>query len=206
MDRKEDGHRIRSRTKWMKSKYRMNKYLFSSIKERPTRGLITKVYDDDDDTVVFLSADLARVCNFLYSKLYTKSTPDEQRRECCVELLRYVSSVISLMAQTVWEAPIMKEELTNTIQALAKGKSPRPNGLTADFFKAYWSFMNANFTSMVHISFAHSRFPRGVTHGLITLLFRDGDQLRLINWQPTVLHNHAFKFFAKASKCAFTHC
>lgn len=46
-----------------------------------------------------------------------------------------------------------------------------------------------NFTSMVNISFAHSRFPRGVMHGLITLLFRDEDRLRLINWQPIILHN-----------------
>lgn len=83
----------------MKSTKRMNKYLFYSMKKRPTRSLVTKVYDDDDDTVVSSSADLARVCNILYSKLCTKSTPCEQRRECCVELIRYVSSVILRMAQ-----------------------------------------------------------------------------------------------------------
>ena len=64
--RKEDGRRIRSRTRWMKSRDRMNKCFFPLVKERPTVGLITKLYDEDD-TFVSLRAYLAMVCNTLYS-------------------------------------------------------------------------------------------------------------------------------------------
>ena len=64
--RKEDGRRIRSRTRWMKSGDRMNKYFFPLVKERPMVGLITKLYDEDD-TFVSLRAYLAMVCNTLYS-------------------------------------------------------------------------------------------------------------------------------------------
>ena len=60
MDRKEDGHRIRSRMKWMKSRDRMNKYLFSSVKGHPIGGLIMELYDEDD-TFVSSSANLGQV-------------------------------------------------------------------------------------------------------------------------------------------------
>lgn len=63
MDMKKDGHRIWSKTKWMKSGDRMNKYFFFSIKER-LEGLnfITELYDEDD-AIVFISMDLGYVCN-----------------------------------------------------------------------------------------------------------------------------------------------
>lgn len=50
-DMKEKGRRIRSRTKWMRSGNRMNKYIFSFVKERPPEGLITKLYEEDDIVV-----------------------------------------------------------------------------------------------------------------------------------------------------------
>jgi hypothetical protein len=52
------------------------------------------------------------------------------------------------------EAPLTEEELTNVVQALAKGKSPGPDGLPAEFFQSYWSFMSDNFTRMVNESLA----------------------------------------------------
>lgn len=92
----------------------------------------------------------------------------------------------------------MKEELTSVVQALAKGKSPSPNGLTAYFIKAYWSFMSVDFTTMVNTSLALGRFPTCVMRGIITLLFKNGDQLQLTNWRLIMLLNTTCKDFAKA--------
>lgn len=58
--KKEDGRKIQSRTRWMQSRDRMNRHFFSSVKEPPAGGLITKLYDEDN-VVVFSSADLARI-------------------------------------------------------------------------------------------------------------------------------------------------
>lgn len=59
MDKKEDRCRIQSRTKWMKSGDRMNKFFFSLVKESPMGGLITKL-DDQHDTMIMSIANLAR--------------------------------------------------------------------------------------------------------------------------------------------------
>ena len=76
-NRKEGRRKIWSRTKWMKLGDWMNKYLFSLVKERPAGGLIIELYDDETN-VVSSSADLARMCDTLYSKLYAKHVPDGQ--------------------------------------------------------------------------------------------------------------------------------
>jgi hypothetical protein len=55
----------------------MNKYLFFLVKERPAEGLIIELYDDETN-VLSSSADLARMCDALYSKLYAKPIPDGQ--------------------------------------------------------------------------------------------------------------------------------
>lgn len=84
-EKKEERRQIRSRTSWMQSGDRMNKYFFSSVKERPASGLITELFDEDN-TTISSSADLARVCNSLYSNLYVWPVMDEHntstRKRC----------------------------------------------------------------------------------------------------------------------------
>lgn len=114
VDRKEDRHKIRSQTRWMQFGDRMNKHLFSSLRERSAGALITSLYDEDN-TIVSSSADLTRVFNSFYSKLYANPSLDEQQKEYEEELLNYVPNKISLNVQRIMEAPHTEEELTNAI-------------------------------------------------------------------------------------------
>lgn len=73
-----------------------------------------------------------------------------------------------------------------------------PDGLMAVFFKAYWSFMSMEFTTMVNESLRRSWFPSGVTYGLIVPLFEGGDRLKLTNSRPITLLNTTYKIFVRA--------
>lgn len=68
----------------------------------------------------------------------------------------------------------MKEELTSAIQALAKGKSPRPDGLMADFFKACWSFMSVDFAATVNESLGRGWFRRELLVDLLLYSSKKG--------------------------------
>ena len=148
-------------------------------------GLITKLYDKDG-TVASLGAGLVIVCNSFYSKLYATLLPNERTDDICVGLLNRVQCKFSLEAHRMLEVPIIEEELTNAVHALAKGKCLGLGGLTVDFFKAYYSFISVDFTTMVNESLECGRIPKGVTSGRIPLLFKQGNRLRLTNWRPTV--------------------
>lgn len=75
---------------------------------------------DENNIVVSSSADLTRVCNSCYSKLYVYPTSDEKQKEHGENLLSYVLIKFSLAAQKIPEAPLIKEELAIVVQALAK--------------------------------------------------------------------------------------
>ena len=46
-------------------------------------------------------------------------------------------------------------------------------------------------------------FPNGFMWGLIALLLKDGDKLKLTNWRPITLLNTTFKIYAKALQRCF---
>lgn len=98
----------------------MSKYLFSSVREQP--AVITELYDEDD-IVMSSSANLAKVRNSFYSKLYECLALDKLWREYGVELLSYILSKFSPIAQKVLETPLTEKELTKVVQALAKEKT-----------------------------------------------------------------------------------
>lgn len=75
-DRKEGGHRIQSRTRWMQSGDKMNIHFFS-MREQPVGGLIMELYNEDN-TIFLLSAYVVRVCKFFNLKLYASPSLDEQ--------------------------------------------------------------------------------------------------------------------------------
>lgn len=62
----------------------MNKYFFSSVKERQVGSFITELYDEVNN-VVPSSVDLAQVCNNFYSKSYASLTLEEHKGKCCKE-------------------------------------------------------------------------------------------------------------------------
>ena len=93
------------------------------------------------------------------------------------------------------DAPITEEGLTNVTYALAKGKRPSLSRLTVDFFKADWSFISTNFTTTMNTSMRRNWFSNGVPRSLISLLFKEGDRLKLAKWQPITLFNTTYKIF-----------
>ena len=132
---------------------------------------------------LFLWVRILQECNILTSNMYTSPTPYEQQKECCVKMLSCVPSKYTVMAQIVWEAPIMKRGTHQCNSSPCKRKNPRPYGLTTNFFKVYWSFLN--FIIMVSGFLAHGRFPRGVTQGLIAILSKEEDQMILATFNST---------------------
>ena len=74
------------------------------MREWPAGWLITKLFDEDG-AFVSSSADLAKVCNSFYSKLYACPKSNEQRREFEEEILSSVSSKFLQTTQRILEAP-----------------------------------------------------------------------------------------------------
>lgn len=159
---------------------------------------IIELYEDE---IVVLRVDLARVCNSFI--LQTLLQP-RVRWATCALLRRAITLDSSKNIQSCLEGysnlqpPSLKRNSLVQMHALAKGKNLGPNSFTANFFKIYQSFLSTDFMIVVDESLARGRFSNDITRGLIVLLFKGGDRLRLTNWRPITLLNTTYKIFIKA--------
>jgi len=80
---------------------------------------------------------------------------------------------------------------------MAHGRSLGPDGVTLEFFIKFWDLIGDDFTSMIHLSIAEGRLPLGMTSGIITLIFKEGDRANLSNWRPITLLMSPIKFWQK---------
>lgn len=112
--------------------------------------------------------------------------------EVCNRILNLVLQKFSHKAQQILKQPITLAKLTKAANALAKGKSLGPDGLTTDFCKPHRNFMGEDFTYMMNVLLLKGHFPLGVMRRLIALLFKEGNMLRLSNWTPIKLLNTTY--------------
>ena len=72
------------------------------------------------------------------------------------------------------QRPMTLGELTKALQEMAKQRSPRPDGITVEFYLALWPVIGQQYLKMIQESINMSCLPLGVTNGIITLLHKRG--------------------------------
>ncbi|GBG89037.1 hypothetical protein CBR_g48645 [Chara braunii] len=96
------------------------------------------------------------------------------------------------------DRPLTLEELTQTVKSMAKGKSPRVDGLTVEFYTANWGVFGPLLVDLYNGVLEGSRLGKGMTHEVIAVLFKKGDKSEVRNWQPISLLNVSYKILAKS--------
>ena len=65
---------------------------------------------------------------------------------------------------------------------LNKHKSLGTDGLTYEFYKAFWHLLGKDLVQVFDNSFEQMMLPDSQNYGLVTLLFKKGEQALLSNW------------------------
>ena len=77
------------------------------------------------------------------------------------------------------------------------GRSPGSDGLSAEFYLAFWKVLGENLIEVFNASFSSGHLPPSLRRALITLLFKKGDRLDPKNWRPISLLNSDYKILAR---------
>ena len=78
-------------------------------------------------------------------------------------------------------------------------KSPGSDGLTVEFYKAFWSYLSPYFIDSINYSFITGSLTTLQKQGLITLIPKEGKELdTLTNWRPITLLNTDYKIATKS--------
>ncbi|GBG79859.1 hypothetical protein CBR_g30124 [Chara braunii] len=87
-----------------------------------------------------------------------------------------------------------------------KGKSPGVDGLSVEFYAVNWGVLGSLLVELYNEVLVGGKLGKGMTHGVITVLFKKGDKAEVRNWRPISLLNVSYKILAKSlarrlSKC-----
>ncbi|GBG71943.1 hypothetical protein CBR_g10880 [Chara braunii] len=96
------------------------------------------------------------------------------------------------------DRPLTVEEVKQTLKTMAKGKSPGVDGLTVKFYVANWAAFGPALVDIYNEVLVGGKLGKGMTHGVISVLFKKGDKAEVRNWRPISLLNVSYKILAKA--------
>lgn len=95
------------------------------------------------------------------------------------------------------EKPLSFQELTMAVQQQSPGKSPGLDGLTSEFYKAFWSLIGQDLYAVFLESSESKVLPLSCRRAVVTLLPKKGDLGLLKNWRPVSLLGTDYKILSK---------
>ena len=96
------------------------------------------------------------------------------------------------------EGKIEYTECVNVLQSFQKNKTPGNDGLTIEFYVAFWSLIGRPLVDCVNYSYEFGELSNSQKQAIITLIEKKGKEKRLIkNWRPISLTNVDAKIISK---------
>ena len=82
---------------------------------------------------------------------------------------------------------------------MPNNKTPGNNGLSKEFYEAYWNELKDSLLKSFYHAKFYKEFSTSQTQAVIKLLEKkDRDKILIKNWRPISLLNTDLKFFSKA--------
>ncbi|GBG75955.1 hypothetical protein CBR_g21197 [Chara braunii] len=100
-------------------------------------------------------------------------------------------------ARLLLDRPVTVEELTETLKAMAKGKSPGVDGLPAEFYTATWDYTVPILVKLYNHVLEGGSLREDKRRGVITLIYKKGDKRNIRNFRPISRLNVSYKLLAK---------
>ena len=129
-----------------------------------------------------------------YSNLYKENN---SHSSSFLEDLKEVPTLIEEL-RMVCEGKIEYNECFNVLQSFPKSKTPRNDGLTIEFYVAFWSLIEKPLVDCINCSYEFGELSNSQKQAIITLIERKGKDKRVIkNWRPISLINVDAKIILK---------
>ena len=137
---------------------------------------------------------LLQVWMVFYTTLYSAAYLDAAEQTF---FLNKITHRLSHTEAALCEGEITLEECTAALNSFATNKSPGVDGLSYEFYRAFWTLLGPDLISVLNASFNVGKLSLSQRTGIITLLYKKGDKLDPKHWRPITLLCTDYKILAK---------
>ena len=115
------------------------------------------------------SRDIRKEMNNFYQNLFTEEEVDMEAQNW---LLNQLSMSLNDQEQTSCEGLLTVEECREVLNGMNTGKYPGIDGLTAEFYLAFWAVIGEDLVEVLNYSFQNGQLSVSQHKGLLSLIFK----------------------------------
>ena len=196
-----DGVILRSKAQWVEKGERCTKYFFGLEKSNGKKKSIQKLIDSQSGEPIHHQDKISDEVVKFYGNIFRSTDPPSDTVNSYIDSST-VGSIPPTLADTLDEF-INMEELDQVVNSLKNNKSPGWDGLSAEFYKHFWSDIKEIIFKCFEESVVNQRLSPSQRIGIITLLPKPKPPTELVhlkNWRPITLLNVDYKIFTHIIK------
>ncbi|GBG68210.1 hypothetical protein CBR_g2762 [Chara braunii] len=191
------------KVKGVETNDKVSKESFQKLKPRRAQQQMMELRHPFDDAapIACTAVGILKYANLYYEDILRTRRPNEEVDTDLSQqsnMWEDTSVQLSTAAKLDMDRPVTLEELTQTVKTMAQGKSPGVDGLTVEFYSANWGVFGPLLVELYNEVLVGGRLGKGMTHRVITLLFKKGDKSVVKNWRPISLLNVSYKILVKS--------
>ena len=192
------GAIIRSKATWYEKGEKSNKYFLNLETHKKAKSSVRKVFNDEGMLITDPKKILQEIQNF-YSNL-CKCEPLRPSEEMLNSFLNNSGiPKLTFNEALICDGKLTVDECYKSLQLFESNKSPGNDGLTVEFYKAFWHILGNLMVDSLNCSYDFGELSNSQKQAIITLIEkRDKDKRYLSNWRPISLINVDVKIGSKA--------
>ncbi|KAK0141819.1 Transposon TX1 uncharacterized protein [Merluccius polli] len=190
---KAQGALVRSRFQSINEMDAPTSFFFGLEKKQNQSRSIHSLLSDDGQELTEPSQIRKRAVDF-YSALYRSEYKEHEKYAVFCDNLPQVS----IRSNANLGKPLSLQELHSALMNMQGGKAPGIDGLTVEFYKAFWDVIGEDLMAVLNESLAVGLLPLSCRRAVITLLPKKGNLQDIKNWRPVSLLCTEYKILSKA--------
>ena len=191
---KAKGYHVRSRGKWVECGERSTRYFLGLEKARQSANCIDCL-KDTDGTEHHDDAGILNVARSFYQDLYKSNASKDD------DIDKYFDSLTKEKSfndtdSSVCEGLVTIEECTLAIEKMKQNKSAGLDGLTVEFYQAFWPLLGNFLIGVYNESYQRGYLPESQRMAVLSLILKKWDEENIENYRPISLTNVDYRILA----------
>ena len=197
-EKKLEGVMMRAKAKWHCEGETSSKYFLNLEKRHYSEKRVQKLINNNGEEITKLEEILEEQRQF-YKDLYSSRTNIQDIEKSADKFFPndIEHPKVSQEDKNEMEHEISRQECLIALKNMNNGKSPGSDGLTAEFYKFFWSDIGIYLVRCLKETFRKQKLSNYQRLGIITCLPKPGKQREFMkNWRPISLLNTDYKILS----------